>query len=889
MKFCNNSFVSAAVMPVLALYAFIGIGCSARLTEYQEEEQTDTEEYVPEDAVRGRIIVRVTDELAAELEEATDTDGDVDPVGVKSLSGPAASVEVLSMRRLFPYAGEFEARTKAEGLHLWYVVDYSESVATKAAVTAFRIPGVTDVEIPQKMVPAGGAEVLSYESPAYAGAVRSSAAVFDDPMLPDQWHYFNDGTAASSVSGCDINVVPVWRNYTTGSPDVIVSVVDGGIDYTHEDLAANMWQNPSETGDRRYGYNFVTGGPRVTADDHGTHVAGTIAAVNNNGIGVCGVAGGNSAAGQPGVKLMSCQIFQGDDQGSGAEAIKWGADHGAVISQNSWGYTDASYTPQTLKAAVDYFVKYAGVDANGAQTGPMKGGLVLFAAGNENMSIGYPAEYGNVVAVSSVGADFRRAYYSNYGSWTDIAAPGGDVKKGNQVLSTLPGNRYGRMQGTSMACPHVSGVAALIVSRFGGPGFTVEALKERLLGSVTDISGFNRNYYLGSGLVNAYLAIAGSGGIPPEAPTGFTASAASNNVSFSITVPSDEDDVVPYSIIIYYGTSSELDEDSMFAMFYVDDLKPGDVLSGTIGGLEFETEYYFRAVASDLAANRSDYTDIISLTTGPNSAPVIVPVSGTGNMASLKPHETFEFSYECSDPDGHYVNLELEPGSEAAVLDTTVRMSPKIRITGADAPSGTYAAKLTVTDIYGASSSVEAEYVILENNEPYVVKEFGDMVFSSKSNGTIVFAADEYFRDDDGEQLSYAIDISNTSVLNFTYARGTFNLTTMNYGYTDVTVTGTDVRGAEAKQTFRVLVKDGSEDIDVYPNPVSDRLNLRTGSDMDVEYRIYASSGHMVQSGKESISPFSPVSVDVSGLAGGVYRIELAYDGKESSRTFVKL
>ena len=462
------------------------------------------------DAIPGQLIIKVTEELAAEIESVADSGGIVNPVAVKSMSD--APLEIHSMKRLFPYAGKFEARTRAEGLHKWYVVEYDKAVATRSAASAIALPGVTEVEIPRKIALVGNPEVVSYVTPQRNASDETT--VFNDPMLADQWHYYNDGTVTGSVSGCDINVVPVWERYTTGNPDVIVSVVDGGIDFRHEDLADNMWENPEESGNRKFGYNFVTNGPLVTSDDHGTHVAGTIAAVNNNGIGVCGVAGGNAAAGQSGVKLMSCQIFQGEDQGNGATAIKWGADHGAVISQNSWGYTDATSTPQSTKEAIDYFIKYAGMDENGVQTGPMQGGLVVFAAGNDNASISYPAEYENVVAVSAVGADYQRAYYSNYGQWADIAAPGGDVRKGNQVVSTLPENRYGRMQGTSMACPHVSGIAALIVSRFGGPGFTVEALKERLLNNVTDISGYNRSHYLGNGLANTYLAIAGSGGTP---------------------------------------------------------------------------------------------------------------------------------------------------------------------------------------------------------------------------------------------------------------------------------------------------------------------------------------------------------------------------------------
>ena len=252
---------------------------------------------------------------------------------------------ITSMKRIFPHAGRFEARTRAEGLHRWYRVSYDPSMpVTKASEGLASIDGIEIVE-PVRNV--------------------RNTAVFNDPKLPQQWHYFNDGSLDKShAAGADVNVVPVWESYTAGNPDVIVAVVDGGIDTEHEDLAANY----------AGGFNFVRGTKKIVAHDHGTHVAGTVAAVNNNGKGVSGLAGGDAAARQAGVKLLSCQIFEHnpddphkDFSADGADAIKWGADNGAVISQNSWGYVyetaeeqAAAKIPSHLKAAIDYFIKYAG-------------------------------------------------------------------------------------------------------------------------------------------------------------------------------------------------------------------------------------------------------------------------------------------------------------------------------------------------------------------------------------------------------------------------------------------------------------------------------------------------------------------------------------------------
>lgn len=841
-------------------------------------------ENLPEESLLKKMNIKVDEGLAETLEKATDKNGFVKLPEVRSMN----DLGIIRMRRLFPDAGKFEARTRAEGLHLWYVLSYDESKTMTRASAELEIPGVDVVEYCPKISIVGEPEVVSYET-----SVRAvSTGTFDDPMLEQQWHYWNNGSASSSVSGCDINVLPVWKNYSTYAKykgDIVVGIVDGGIDYNHEDLKDNMWHNPEKSGDNVYGYNFAESTFNIHSEDHGTHVAGTIAAVNNNGIGVCGVAGGDSKRQIKGAKLMSCQIFDGDKQGSGPEAIKWSADHGAVISQNSWGYDGLTTTPASLKSAVDYFIKNAGVDENGNQTGPMNGGIVIFAAGNDNKNVS-STDYEAVVNVSSVGADYKRAYYTNYGSWCDIAAPGGDAKKGNMVLSTLPGDKYGKMQGTSMACPHVSGVAALILARYGGDGYTATALRKRLEDNTSDISAQNANYYLGKGLVNAYKAIAGSGGKAPDTPENLSVETQSNNVRFNVTVPSDPDDGKPNSIYIYYSTSDFTSVDkAMYGMFYTEDLEAGSVLSGTVSGLEFNTEYYVAAVACDLAGNRSGLTKRARVTTGGNNAPVITvktPVS-----FSIKAHESAVAEFAITEPDGHFYSIELEPGSDAAVLDTLTRLEPKIRITGANAPAGTYSAELTVTDIYGMATVAKVDYTIRENNAPVVVKVFGNMLFTSKAAVTQEYPVSEYFYDKDGEDLTYTFSFSNPAVANMTYSKGKFLLTPMNYGSSEITITGTDVRKESVSQTFLVMVMDGSKEVSLYPNPVKDKLNIQLGLTADeVKVRIVSASGSIYFDGSLGAgSPFTPLTVSMSDAVAGQYTVVVTLDGKEYKSRIVKL
>ncbi len=527
----------------IATLALFLAACSDNELEQTYAPEQNTEIYIPADAQPGELIIKFKPEME-EILDQTMTRASRSGAAM-TRSGIPSTDEVLDIlggyhfERVFPVDSKNEARTRAAGLHLWYLVKFDENVDLhEAARQLSKLGDISHVQCNHRIKKAYNSdEKRVYVSENALNQTRSTFAAMqntpNDPGFPFQWNYNNTGDyafenqnvdinplyTAEATPGCDVNCLNAWEK-CTGDPSIIVAVLDEGVMYTHPDLKDNIWVNESETlgskkdadgngykGDK-YGYNFVTDSGDITWNDvndtgHGTHVAGIIAAVNNNGQGVCGIAGGSGN--QDGVKIMPLQVFAGN---SGvtldmeAKAIKYAADNGAVIIQCSWGYNSGlanpmdGYTPGPAtekeweeaypleKEALDYFINNAG-----SPNGVIDGGLAIFAAGNEYAAVpGYPGAYSKCISVAGTAADFTPASYTNYGPEVAISAPGGDLEyygrigesdeeyfdssftladAQGSILSTLIRNgqpAYGYMDGTSMACPHVSGVAALGLS-----------------------------------------------------------------------------------------------------------------------------------------------------------------------------------------------------------------------------------------------------------------------------------------------------------------------------------------------------------------------------------------------------------------------------------------
>jgi subtilisin family serine protease len=423
--------------------------------------------------------------------------------GIKSFDELNAKNNIKSIKQSFhsrAFGHQFSERHQQWGFHLWITIEVGEAENIFSLVHEYnKLDEVFHAE-PVYQIEWIKAEFISDEGDAIMpqGVIGKTNAdsLPDDPRFEDQWHFHNTGQTGGTP-GADISLLEAWR-YTRGNPDVIVAVIDGGMHYDHPDLIDNMWEG--------IGYNFVSDTSLIFMTRHGTHVGGTIGAKSNNAIGVAGVAGGWESEG--GVKLMTCQVFEPVSMGENIDAFHlapvWAADHGAAISQNSWGYTRPNVYNQIELDAIDYFNVNGGGDV-------MFGGVTLSSAGNSNSHERYyPASYSEVISIAATNHKDMKAGYSNYGVHVDVSAPGGDdtnVDTRQGVLSTVEYS-YGYAQGTSMACPHVSGVVALMLSAAPAE-YTTAQLKSLLLQSVDDITASNPDYIgkLGSGRINAYLAV----------------------------------------------------------------------------------------------------------------------------------------------------------------------------------------------------------------------------------------------------------------------------------------------------------------------------------------------------------------------------------------------
>lgn len=678
---------------------------------------------------QGIFRIKVSEELAQRLEHTrvSRNANNVVLTGITSIDAANVKHKVSGIRRVFRDAGKFEAKHRKYGLHRWYEIEMDKTGSVLSAIASFQA-----IEHIEKAEPVYKKNIVGSDRKDFGPVRVDEKQLFapatlpgpsNDPLLANQWHYNNTGQAGGTV-GSDISLFQAW-GLETGSSEVIVAVTDGGIQVDHPDLDKNVWVNIDEIPDNNLdddnngyvddinGYGFGDNTGDIAPDDHGTHTAGTIAAITNNGVGVAGVAGGSGSG--DGVKVMSCAAFGAVGTGGFAETYIYGADNGAVISQNSWGYTNPNVFEQAVLDAIDYFIAEAGTDEDGNQIGPMRGGIVIFAAGNSDSDAAYyPGFYEPTLAVSGLTNQDKKGWYSNYGAWVDIGAPGGETFVNNDphgVLSTVSGGQYAYFQGTSMACPHVSGIAALIISKYGGTGFTAGMLRDRLISTVDNIDAADPAFAgkLGAGRVNAFAALQEDDGDAPDAITDLAATDVTiTSVTLTWTSPADAGNGSASVYDIRYSTSPITEGNFSAATPVANPPAPqpaGTSEEFTVTGLQGGTIYYFAIKSADFFGNFSAVSNVVEQATAQPPVIVVSPTSLTANLATAGT-TTQTLTIANSGAGTLYYIIDLAPGFATVQPDS-----------GSVAPAGSE--DVTVTfDASGLLAGTYEQALYIFSNDP---------------------------------------------------------------------------------------------------------------------------------------------------------------------------
>ncbi len=438
----------------------------------------------------------------------------------------------------------------------------------------------------------------------------------NDPSFSNLWGMNNIGQTGGKVDG-DIDATEAWDQHT-GNGNVLVAVIDTGVAYDHPDLVANMWINSGEIPgngidddgngyiDDVYGYNFYNNTSNPYDDHgHGTHVAGTIAAVGNNGVGVAGVTWS--------ARIMAVKFLgpTGGGTTTGAiSAVLYAASNGAQVMNNSWGGGGFS---QALLDAIT--------------TADQAGALFVAAAGNDStntdVSPNYPSNYNvpNVMSIAATDHLDLKASFSNYGLTTvDLGAPGASIYStvptiGDLCCSNPSGYHY--LSGTSMATPHVSGAAALIFSRY--PGISHYQVRDRMLFRTDPVASLTGITVTG-GRLNIARAIAADDAVPPAPVIDLaTTTIGSKSVTLRWSATGDDGNSGNASTYDLRYSYSPIDEGNFNqatpAAGEPSPAAPGTLETFTVQGLVSDTNYYFALRVIDDVGNNSTLSNVVSART----------------------------------------------------------------------------------------------------------------------------------------------------------------------------------------------------------------------------------------------------------------------------------
>ncbi len=746
------------------------------------------------------------------------------------------------------------------GMNLWYNLSLPKDADIKKTVEEYIQSGYFEVVEPLYKIETTGIRTVKSFVP-------------DDPKFIEQWNLKNTGQLGGSI-GRDLGMTDAW-DIEKGKPEVIVAMIDRGIQYNHPDLAQNMW-----TG---IGYNFVTNNGIISPEDHGTCTAGIVAGVNNNNTGISGIAGGDGSL-NSGARLMSCQIFMGSNtNGNIADALVWAADHGACIASNSWVFTNAGVYRQSVLDAIDYFCSNGGGNV-------LQGGLVIAAAGNNgDERFTYPACYEKVIGVASTNNKDIRSPFSNYGNWVDISAPAGDGLGDASDIPTTSINGYAFFSGTSACAPHVAGVAALIASKLSGKA-SASDVRDILLSTTDEIYQLNPGYIgkLGTGRVNAFKALQKAqsflinNAVSP--PISFTANADCHFINLSWTKNPNNNDV-----LIVYNENNSIGIPNNGSSYNIGENVTGlgkVIYKGNGSNFNFaipnNNVFQYFKIWSLNATNQYSYGKQLEILTGP-----VYPIND--NAGYDEGFEGLSFPYQSlrvNNPDASFTwertNGAKHDGSKCAFIDnfdyTAINQAdfmylPYLKVNNVDS------IKLSFWKAYRTNVNADSLVILVSTDcgktySPVWQKGGNDLATVPGNQATAYIPADADWKK---QEITFSIPLSAEKVIiGFKNINGHGQILYLD----DISVT-TNVRPER-------LLNDG---IVITPNPFSKQFTVRLfSSTADLKaISIFNSLGQKVFSQTYAGDAGSSMVFDMAKFAKGVYHVRFDYTNKSVTKKIVKL
>ncbi len=942
--------VAQQLLAAIAIVAFTA--CTDTITTTDLTRQTESHDV---SIIPNRLNIKLKACIIQQIDNSKNTLSI--PTGSELLDQYLRDVGANKIERIFPFAGKDEHRQRAAALNTWYSIamDRTATRGTRAAAK-HQLETIADYAEPAYHAVLESPEYISDDGDSETQANKGK--YFNDPLYDKQWNLHNNGNIGnytdatgkriiSSIAHADINAEAAWRQ-TTGDPSVVVAVVDGGIDIHHEDLQESIWINKNEIPDNGidddnngyvddvYGYNFTEDNALITPTRHATHVAGIIAARNNNGKGISSIAGGN---GNPntGVRLMCCQIFRNNpnynpsdkhspetigtgDRNREAAAIVYGANNGAIISQNSWGYDRVmKQTPQVIKDAIHYFNTYAGGDKTNKPL--MQGGLVIFAAGNDATSApSMPSAESSVVSVSSFNPDFSASWYTNYGSWTDISAPGGskpvnglyplqDGQPTSAILSTVPATTahpnggYAYMQGTSMATPHVSAIAALIVSKYGNARFTAKQLRERLL---TGVRPMDYNKYLtetyrnsmGSGYADALVALTDyDHDTTPTAPLFLVNRAKPDygKIRMAWTSKNNGANGSLQKYVLYCSkhpvtTANRANKDVIAYNIPAQFAKENQAIQYTVTHLDNNTKYYFGILAEARNGHQSSLTVLPnSIATLNNTPPQITPDTESERI-TLAGNDTRDITLRIEDHENHKWTVAFSTVDKLRIVHT--KSGVNIHIEAKQYMPGVYPVTVSARDELGAKSSYR-----------FIIEVVADKIPSMKTQARKIrlrlgerrqIDLREITDDEDVNSVKYELMNSEEQGKDVLVKDGRMDVVGSTWGQRQIHIKATDKHGQSGTMAFDVFVYRNEGIYSLFPTITSGMLYLKVGDTIDghVKWQIRNVAGKLVKANAFDTSSLDAdkrtYTMNVSSLTVGQYTLYISCQGKTYQEMFVK-